>query len=66
MNFDEAGRLQEAWKTKQGDKCCRHTQVVDHFSTPKGEKTGKLVYRECGTIYPNPHIPTSDSSSLLQ
>ncbi len=66
MNFDEAGRLQEAWKTKHEDECCRHTRVVDHLTTHNGEKTGKLVCRECGTIYPNPHAPTSDSSSLLQ
>ncbi len=64
MNLDEAGRLQEAWKIKNGDQSCQHSRVVDCFTTREGQKTGKLVCRECGAIYPNPHTSQPDSSSL--
>ena len=31
MNYDEAGRLQDAWKIKHGGKSCHHTRVIDSF-----------------------------------
>ena len=64
MNLDEAGRLQEAWKTRHGDEPCCHTRVVDYFTTHDGQNTGKLVCKECGAIYPNSHTSPPDSSSL--
>jgi len=54
MNLDEAGRLQEAWKTKHGQKPCHHTRVIDSLIAQNGQSTGKLVCRECGAIFPNP------------
>ncbi len=53
MNFDEAGRLQKAWKAKNGDLPCMHSRVVDHLNVPEGQSTGKLVCKECGTIFPD-------------
>ena len=54
MNDDEAGRLQKIWNAKHGDKSCRHGRVVDYHVAEDGHSTGKLVCRECGTIYPDP------------
>ena len=61
MTLDEAGRLQEAWKTKHGDKPCHHTRLVDHLLTQDGQSTGKLACRECGTIYLDPLKSLPDS-----
>ena len=54
MNYDEAGRLQESWKTKHGDKSCHHTRVIDSLITQDGRSTGKVGCQECGAIFPDP------------
>lgn len=54
MNLDEAGRLQEAWKTKHGGKPCHHTRVIDSLITQDGKSTGKVGCHECGAIFPDP------------
>ena len=65
MTLDEAGRLQEAWKTKHGDHPCLHTRVVDHLTAQNEQPTGELVCRECGFIYPDPtNLPTSAPPQL--
>ncbi len=64
MNSNEAGRLQEAWKTKHGDKSCQHGRVVESFTTQDGQYTGKFACKECGAIYPDPPTAPTDSSSL--
>ncbi len=62
MNLDEAGRLQDAWKTKHGDKLCHHTRIVDSLIAQDGQNTGNLVCRECGAIFPTLRNPLPDSS----
>jgi hypothetical protein len=62
MNLDEAGRLQEAWKRKHGDKPCHHTRVIDSLIAQDGQSTGKVGCQECGTIIPDPHKSSTDSS----
>ena len=54
MNLDEAGRLQEVWKTKNGGKPCHHTRVIDSLITQDGQSTGKVGCHECGAIFPDP------------
>jgi len=54
MDLDEAGRLQEEWKTKHGDKPCHHTRVIDSLITQDGQSTGKVGCHECGAIFPDP------------
>ncbi len=53
MTSDEAGRLQDAWRTKHGGKACHHNRVVDHLITSNGQTTGKLACKECGAIFPD-------------
>jgi hypothetical protein len=54
MNLDEAGRLQEAWKTKHGGKPCHHTRLIDSLITQDGQSTEKVGCQECGAIFPDP------------
>ena len=54
MNLDEAGRLQEVWKTKNGDKPCHHDRVIDSLIAQDGQSTEKVVCQECGAIFPDP------------
>jgi hypothetical protein len=54
MTRDEAGRLQELWKAKYGDKPCSHGRLVDHLTSEKGSNTGESVCRECGAIFQDP------------
>ena len=54
MNLDEAGRLQEVWKTKNGDKPCHHDRVIDSLIAQDGQYTGKVGCQECGAIFPDP------------
>ena len=64
MNLDEAGRLQDAWKTKHGDKPCHHARVIDYLTPPPNDQyTGKIVCRECGAIFPDPGESLPDPSS---
>jgi len=56
MDFDEAGRLQEAWKTKYGDKPCHHTRIIDSLFEHDGQSTGKVGCQECGAIFPAPRL----------
>lgn len=65
MNDDEAGRLQEKWNAKHGDKPCNHGRMVDYLIAQNGLSTGKLVCRECGTIYADPLQSLPDSSPPL-
>jgi hypothetical protein len=53
MTLDEAGRLQEAWKIKNGHKVCHHARIVDSLVTKTGRRKGKLVCRECGAVIPD-------------
>jgi len=53
MNLDEAGRLQEAWKAKHGNKPCHHTRIIDSLVEQDGQPTGKVGCQECGTILPD-------------
>jgi hypothetical protein len=50
MTLDEAGRLQEAWKIKNGSKVCHHARIVDYVVSKTGRRNGKLVCRECGEV----------------
>ncbi len=61
MNLDEAGRLQEAWKTTHGDRPCNHTRIVDRLLTEDGQSTEKLACRECGAIHLDPLRSLPDS-----
>ena len=54
MDLDEAGRLQEEWKKKYGDKPCQHTRVIDPLIAQDGQSTGKVGCHECGAIFPDP------------
>ena len=54
MTRDEAGRLQELWKAKYGDKACSHGRLVNQLTTEKGKKGEWCVCMECGAIFPNP------------
>ncbi len=54
MNLDEAGRRQEAWKTKHGNKICKHERMVDSLISSKGKNTGYLVCLECGEAFWDP------------
>ena len=63
MMLDEAGRLQEMWKAKYGNKLCHHTRVVDCLTGQDGQTTEKLVCRECGGIFLDPLKPRTGSST---
>ena len=54
MTLDEAGRRQEIWKAKQGDKACKHMRMVDSLISKKGKNTGYLVCMECGEAFLDP------------
>ena len=54
MTLDEAGRLQEAWKAKYGEKVCKHERMVDYLISKKGKNTGYLVCEECGGAFLDP------------
>ena len=54
MTSEQAGRLQERWKTRYEDKFCEHSRVVDYLRTNGSKNSGKLVCRECGAIIPDP------------
>ncbi|MDH5428435.1 MAG: hypothetical protein OEZ57_02595 [Nitrospirota bacterium] len=56
MNRDQAGRLQEVWKTKHGDKLCQHTRVIDSLFERNGQTTGNVGCHECGAIFPDPRL----------
>ncbi len=51
MTQDEAGRLQELWKAKYGDKPCPHSRLVDSLIFETGSNMGKCVCLECGAIF---------------
>lgn len=54
MTRDEAGRLQELWKARHGDKLCSHGRLVDPLTSEKGNTTGLCVCLECGAIFQDP------------
>ena len=54
MTRDEAGRLQELWKARYGDKPCSHGRLVDQLTSEKGHHTGMCVCLECGAIFQEP------------
>ena len=54
MTRDEAGRLQELWKARYGDKPCSHGRLVDQLTSEKGNNMGMCVCLECGAIFPDP------------
>ena len=51
MTRDEAGRLQELWKAKYGDKPCSHSRIVDQLNSEEDQNTAQSVCRECGAIF---------------
>ena len=54
MTSDEAGRLQELWKAKYGDKACSHSRMVECLDSDKETQVGYCACRECGAIFPDP------------
>jgi hypothetical protein len=54
MTLDEAGRLQDAWKIRNGYRVCHHARIVDSLVSKTGRRDGKLVCRECGAVIPEP------------
>lgn len=61
MTQDEAGRLQELWKAKYGDKPCSHGRMVDSLTSENMTYTGFWVCRECGAIFQDPFRKLSSS-----
>ena len=53
MTLDEAGRLQKAWKSRNGHKICHHTRMVDYVVSKTGRRKETLVCRECGAVLPD-------------
>ena len=53
MTLDEAGRLQKAWKSRNGHRICQHTRMVDYVVSKTGRRKGPLVCRECGALLPD-------------
>ena len=54
MTQDEAGRLQELWKAKYGDKPCSHGRMVDCLTADNQTQVGYWVCQECGAVFQDP------------
>lgn len=46
---DEASRLNQGKETAIR---CTHNRLVDYHFSEEGRKTGKLICKECGAIFP--------------
>ena len=52
MNADKAGRVNGTSKPKKS-KVCVHQRMVDCHYNEKGNPTGNVVCRECGSVIPD-------------
>jgi hypothetical protein len=53
MNADKAGDV-NGILTNGKREVCAHQRLVDEYVNKKGEKTGRLVCRECGEVIHKP------------
>ena len=54
MTLDEARLHKERWKTKNGQKTCKHMQVNDFLTVKNRRIREYLVCLVCGEVYRNP------------
>jgi hypothetical protein len=44
MTLDEAGRLQDAWKIRNGYRVCHHARIVDSLVSKTGRRNGRRLF----------------------
>lgn len=55
MTTDNAGRIQETWNIKYGEKACLHSRIVGRLESKRKRNPAFVVCHECGVIFPDPH-----------
>lgn len=51
MTLDDAGRLQEKWRLKYGNRVCLHTQLFVYLKSENASNAGYCVCLLCGEVY---------------
>ncbi|GIW54610.1 MAG: hypothetical protein KatS3mg082_1014 [Nitrospiraceae bacterium] len=51
-------------KARKAPQQCGHGRLVDEYRTPDGNDTGKLICKECGTIF-EPGSPDREKSRAV-
>ncbi len=57
MTLDKALQVKEKWKTKFGNRICKHKNLIEILYSRNEKNTGYVVCLECGKAHVNPHKP---------